>query len=462
MTSRWTPHVLLIAALIAGVVTYFGVKADRLVRIGAGYKAKIACSEIFVAGRDADEILTSEFDGMAAAMRQVTAKVDRQARQVRAAGPLGLGGVRAIYRDGYGCTLANGGGVSTLPAPGGPANMTSWEEAPPRSEGALARVNYAALNAAMDDAFGENGAHHRAVLVAVDGMIVSERYADGFSRETPFLSWSMAKSVTATLVGAAALRGLVEVNDPAPVAEWHGDSARSAITWNDLLRMQSGLAFGEDYDAARSDVNRMLFEEADAGGFAANMTIDHAPGEHWYYSSGTSNLIARTLRQALAADGVDFYQFARETVFDPVGASNVVLEPDASGSFIGSSYVYATARDWARLGQLYLQDGVWDGERLLPEGWVDYVRRPTTASNGQYGAQFWLNFDGGNGRVRFFEGLPEEMFYFAGHEGQYVFIIPDKRMVIVRTGLTRGRSPVEATTPLIKAIYDAVDAPDGA
>ena len=144
---------------------------------------------------------------------------------------------------------------------------------------------------------------------------------------------------------------------------------------------------------------------------------------------------------------------------DPIGAASVTLEPDASGGFIGSSFVYATARDWARLGQLYLQDGVWDGARLLPEGWTDYVRTPTPASDGEYGAQFWLNFDGADGRVRLVPGLPEEMYYFAGHEGQYVFIIPDKRMVIVRTGMTRGRSSIEAVTPLGKEIYDAVGMP---
>jgi hypothetical protein len=462
MTEWKMHHRIFVAAgvLAAAAVIYTGVKADRMARIGAGYQAKIACSEIFVAGRNAKDIIEGEFNDMDPAMELIGVKVDEKQKRVRAGGPFGFGGVRAVYREGYGCTLANAGHVSSLPEPAEPIEPAAWEEAPPVSGQAIERIDYAALDFALTNAFENNDANHRSVLVAVDGKIVDERYAGGFNRDTAFLSWSMAKSVTATLVGAAALRGFLDVNDPAPVPEWEGDAEKSRITWNDLLRMQSGMAFGEHYDQTRSDVNQMLFERADAGGFAARFPVEHAPGDEWYYSSGTTNLIARTLRQVLAEQEIDFHAFAREAIFDPIGAASVVLEPDASGSFIGSSFVYATARDWARLGELYLRDGVWEGERLLPEGWADYVRSPTQASDGQYGAQFWLNSDGEE-RPRFFPGVPENMFFFAGHEGQYVFIIPDKRMVIVRTGMTRGRSAMEAVTPLIKEIYDSVGMPQG-
>lgn len=437
-----------IGAIAAFALVYAGVKADRLIRIGAGYKAKIACSEVFVAGRDAWAVVGGEFAGMPAVMERIKVKLDTDAQTVRAHGPFGLGRARAVYRAGYGCTLANAGRIAPLPeAPAG-FEAAPWPEAP----GNLA------IDRALEAAFADNAAGHRAVLVAVDGRIVAERYADGFDASTPFLSWSMAKSVTATLVGAAVLRGYLDVNDPAPAPEWEGDAEHSKIAWNDLLRMQSGLAFGEDYEIPRSDVNRMLFEKADAGGFAASMPVAHAPGEKWYYSSGTTNIIARTLTQVLARQGLSLHEFAREAILEPIGAASVVLEPDASGNFIGSSFVYATARDWARLGQLYLQDGVWKGERLLPEGWAEYVRTPTAASDRQYGAQFWLNGEGET-RPRFFPGAPEEMYFFSGHEGQYVFIIPDKRMVIVRTGLTRGRSAMAAVAPLVKDIYEAVGAP---
>ncbi len=450
------------AAIAVAVIVQAGVKADRLVRIGAGYKAKIACSEIFVAGRERSDVIPGEFEGMPDAMEQVSVVVKDNAKTVRAKGPFGLGAARAIYREGYGCTLANAGRVAPLPAPPSGFAADPWEEAPPVSGKALMRVDYGAVDYALTRAFEDNTPTHRAVLVAVDGKIIDERYADGFDASTPFLSWSMAKSVTATLVGAAVEHGYLDINDPAPVPEWEGDAQKSLITWNDLLHMQSGLAFGEHYDQVRSDVNRMLFERADAGGMAARSSVEHAPGEFWYYSSGTTNLIVRTLRQVLEQEGADFFAFAQEAVFEPIGAATVTLEPDASGSVIGSSFVYATARDWARLGQLYLQDGVWNGERLLPEGWADYVKTPAGASDGQYGAQFWLNRDGEAGRERFFPGVPEEMFFFAGHEGQYVFIIPDKRMVVVRTGMTRGRPAMPEVAPLLKEIYDAVGFPDAA
>lgn len=451
-----------VVAIAAVFIVYFGVKADRMARIGAGYKAKVACSEIFVAGRDRDAVIPLEFKGMPEAMKQIAVVVDDKAKTVRAKGPLGFGGARAIFREGYGCTLANAGRMALLPAPPPGFAAEPWAEAPPVSGKALMRVDYGAVDFALTRAFENNTPNHRSVVVAVDGKIIDERYADGFDAATPFLSWSMAKSVMATLVGAAVERGYLDVNDPAPVPEWEGDAQKSLITWNDLLHMQSGLAFGEHYDQIRSDVNRMLFERADAGGMAARSSVERAPGEVWYYSSGTTNLIARTLRQVLEREGVDFYAFAQEAIFEPIGAATVTMEPDASGSVLGSSFVYATARDWARLGQLYLQDGVWNGERLLPEGWVDYVKTPADASDRQYGAQFWLNRDGENGRERFFPGVPEEMFFFAGHEGQYVFIIPDKRMVVVRTGMTRGRPAMAEVAPLLKEIYDAVGLPDAA
>ena len=458
----WKLHHRIIAfvgALAAAALIYAGVAADRLARIGAGYKAKVACSEIFVAGRSPRAVIDDEFDGMDAAMEQISVKVNERMQIVRASGPLGLGGIRAVHRPGYGCTIASGGRVGELPPPPESVEAAPWPEAPAASGEAIARVDYDAVDAALTRAFAENAAGHRAVLVAVDGRIVGERYADGFDASTKFLSWSMAKSVTGTLVGAAALQGLVDVEAPAPVPEWQGDPQKSKITWDDLLRMQSGLAFGEHYDQVRSDVNRMLFEKVEAGGAAARMAVEAPPGEVWSYSSGTTNLIARTLAQVLAENDSGLFAFAHEAILAPIGADNVVLEPDASGNFVGSSFAYATARDWARLGQLYLQDGVWNGERLLPEGWTDYVSAPAAASDNQYGAQFWLNRDGANGRPRFFPGVSEETYFFAGHEGQYVFIVPDKNMVIVRTGMTRGRNAMQAVAPLIAEIYAAVGAP---
>ena len=446
------------AALAASVALAFvGFQADRLARIGAGYKAKIACSEIFLAGRGAETVINNEFEGIDPMMTRIKVRVDQNGQNVRASGPLGFGQARALYREGYGCTLANGGRVNALPDLEPVAAGAPWPQAEAASDNALAHVDYAAVNAALSSAFEDNEAAHRAVLVVVDGKIIAERYAQGFSKDTPFLSWSMAKSVTATLIGAAVQRGLISIDDAAPVAAWRDDPVRSRITWRDLLQMQSGLAFEEEYGRPRSAVNRMLFEAPDAGGAAARSVADYNPGEFWHYSSGASNILSSLLRGRLSLQDVDDQQFARDALFGPIGAQSVTLEPDAKGVFIGSSFAYATARDWARLGQLHLQNGIWNGARLLPEDWTAFVAEPASASDNQYGAHFWLNRDGVNGRERFFPGLPEDVYMMSGHEGQYVLIIPSKRMVIVRTGMTRGRDPMPAIAPLITAIYDAVD-----
>lgn len=449
-------HWIALAAGFGGAVLLIsaGISADRLARIGAGYKAKIACSEIFLAGRDPQTVINSEFEGINPVMSQISVTPDQRTKSASAAGPLGLGRTRAVYREGYGCTLANAGRLRALPDASPAFAGDPWPLAT-----AAAGIDRQSLNSALEVAFAENESNHRAVLVIVDGKLAAERYADGFDQNTPFLSWSMAKSVTATLIGAAVLDGLIDIDDPAPVASWASDPQRSKITWRDLLQMQSGLEFEEDYANPRSDVNRMLFEMADAGAPAEQSALTTPPGEVWHYSSGSTNLLSKLLRQELSAAGVEYHRFAREKIFEPIGALSMVMEPDAAGNFIGSSFVYATARDWARLGQLYLKDGVWKGERVLPEGWAAFVGAPASQSDGQYGAHFWLNRDGGSERERFLPGLPEEVYYMAGHEGQYVFIIPSRRMVIVRTGMTRGRAAIPLIAPLLEEIHASVDAP---
>ncbi|MEM9496259.1 MAG: serine hydrolase [Pseudomonadota bacterium] len=429
-----------------------GVVADRTVRIAAGYKAKIACSEIFLAGRDADAVSDIEFAGIHPIVEKTSLVIDETGRSAQTSF-FGLGRAKAVYRDFTGCTLVNGGRLGPPLAPALTDAADPWPLARAISGEALHHVHYAAVDAAITQAIEDETSGTRAVVVAVDGKIVDERYAEGFSAETPMLGWSMSKSVMATLVGAAVLEGHVDIDDA--VSAWPEGDPRAKITWRDLLQMQSGLAFEEDYARSRSTVNRMLFESADAGAVAAREPMTAEPGEVWYYSSGTSNLIARALRNALAAKEIDIYAFAADVLFNPIGASSVVMEPDASGTPVGSSFVYATARDWARLGQLYLQEGVWEGQRILPGGWNDFVAEPAAQSDSQYGAHFWLNRDGGE-RARFMPALPESMYYMSGHDGQYVVIIPSKRTVIVRLGMTRGRPPLEVARPMIEAIASAI------
>jgi CubicO group peptidase (beta-lactamase class C family) len=277
--------------------------------------------------------------------------------------------------------------------------------------------------------------HTRALVVVHHGRIVAERYAPGFDANRPLTGWSMAKTVTNALIGLRVLDGKISATDQALLPEWGGDDdRRRQITLVQLLCMTSGLEFNEDYDSRSSDIRRMLFTEGDKSGFAAAKPLQHPPGKKWSYSSGTTNILARILRQSFSSE-TDYLRFPRERLFGPLGMQSAVFEPDASGIFVGSSYVYASARDWARFGLLYLQDGVWRGKRLLPEGWVaDSIEPTCSAPFAQYGWQIWLKLDESPSLGE--PPFPEDAYYMQGHDGQVVAIVPSLDLVIVRLGFS--------------------------
>ncbi|HEY2445196.1 MAG TPA: serine hydrolase [Rhizomicrobium sp.] len=289
------------------------------------------------------------------------------------------------------------------------------------------------LGRLVDNAFGpaaELGETHALVAIAGGGLVL-ERYAPGFSCETPCPSWSMAKSITHALVGILAGDGLIDIHAPARVAEWQArDDPRRAITLDQLLRMSSGLAFLEAYIADEpSDVIEMLWGKGkdDVGAFAASFPLAHRPGTFWSYSSGTTNIVARLAADVVGARGPAFETFMRERLFEPIGMKSPEPKFDAAGTFIGSSFCFATARDFARFGLLYLRGGVWNGVRILPEGWVDYARTSTfqqTTEQGRYGAHWWLGIAGPGS------------FSANGYEGQFVVVDPGRDLVIVRLGKT--------------------------
>jgi CubicO group peptidase (beta-lactamase class C family) len=298
------------------------------------------------------------------------------------------------------------------------------------------------LNRALDAAFAEpipgKKVYTRAVIVVYDGHLIAERYAPGFHQNMPLLGWSMSKSVTNALVGILVRQGKLDIRRPAPVPEWQStDDPRRKITLDQLLRMSSGLAFQEVY-APLYDATDMLYGSYDFGAYAAAKPLETEPDGKWYYSSGTANIVARIVRQAAERNYEFYYGFMYAELFDKIGMTSALMEPDSSGTFVGSSYVFATPRDWARFGLLYLQDGVWQGERILPEGWVKYTTTPTPkAPRGEYGAHFWLNAgEANNPTDREWPNAPTDTFYADGFQGQRVIVIPSKRLVLVRFGAT--------------------------
>ncbi|MDA1074145.1 MAG: serine hydrolase [Proteobacteria bacterium] len=298
------------------------------------------------------------------------------------------------------------------------------------------------IEQALDDLFDLPHPHGTtyAVLIVQQGAVIAERYAAGANPIYFQYSWSMAKSVTHALVGLLVKDGRIDINDRAPVQEWlSNDDPRSAITWDQLLKMRSGLRFNEDYlDGQVSDVIPMLMGDGrfDTGAFAAAMPLDHPPGTFWSYSSGTTNIICRLLRD-LTGGPTEMLRFMQERLFEPIGMSSATPRFDNSGTFIGSSFLLATPEDFARFGYLYLRDGCWAGRRLLPEGWVDYARTVSYRDpEYTYGAHWWLAPD-------------SPRFMASGYDGQRILIDPANDLVAVRC----GRTAVDHVQP----IWDALD-----
>lgn len=442
MTRRgtWIRRSLLVLLLASGAGLWF--VAIPVITVGTSYKAKMVCSEVFVAGRAVHDVIAAlEIDDLEA-LRTISAEVNEPEGLVTTRFA-GLFERRARHRGELGCALDVGGRWLATTVEGDSAHRANDSRRAMRgSITPLAPPARQALDAAIDQAFAEPDSSRpkrtRAVVVMRGGVIVAERYAAGITADTPLPGWSMTKSVLNALVGIAVGEGKLAIDEPAPVAAWRepGD-ARATITVRHLLQMSSGLAFDEGQSDPRSDILRMLFGEPDMAAFAASREPAHPPGARWDYSTGTSMILSRVLREALGDD--EYWRFPREKLFAPLGMERAVLEADASGTFVASSYMYATAREWARFGQLYLQDGWWRGVRILPEGWVAFTRAPAPAAPpATYGAHFWLRTPG---EYRGPEaGLPPDVFQAVGHEGQFITIIPSYDVVIVRLGRTRHAS----------------------
>jgi CubicO group peptidase (beta-lactamase class C family) len=284
-----------------------------------------------------------------------------------------------------------------------------------------------AFSAPSTPALGES----HALVVVQGGRLIYERYNDGYTPDMTYRSWSMAKSMTHALVGMLVGDGRMDVNAPPDAPEWRtpGDP-RGAITLDQLLRMSSGLDWVEEYLPDRpSDVREMLFfgGKADVAGYAAAKPLAHAPGSFFQYASGTTNIVVRATAQAAGlADAAAYHAFMGERLFDVLGMASAQPKFDDAGTFVGSSFCFCTARDFAKFGLLYLRDGVWDGRRLLPEGWVDYARTPTFqqpgAADDAYGAHWWIDV-GGPGT-----------FSANGYDGQIILCVPDQDLILVRHG----------------------------
>jgi len=420
---------LLLVIILAGAFIYL----NSVMPIITGYSAKNLCSNVFVSGRQAEDI--ENVDLFFSFIKFTSNKVDYDEKSVTSRFLWGKS--KSIYREGFGSTLLKDVPEVTLRKavfpvdtdPGYDKDTTAWPLGDLIPDTISTGIDKTAITEISIQLVNNNAYNGNifAFIVLHKGIPVAEAYKPEFSQNTRFLSWSMAKSFTNALTGILVRQGKMDIMQPADVEEWKGDE-RSKITLNDLLQMQSGLEWNEDY-GSRSDVNLMLFNEGDMSRFAVSSLPEYPAGTHWYYSSGTANIISSLIRKEFESDTA-CYSFIQDRFFEKIGITDAVFEVDPSGDFVGSSYLYATGRDYARFGLLYLNDGVFNGERILPEGWVNYTRNPASASNGEYGALFWLNQSGK------YPSAPEDTYSCNGHDGQYIFIIPSKELIIVLLGFS--------------------------
>ncbi|HEU0135974.1 MAG TPA: serine hydrolase [Flavobacterium sp.] len=413
--------------LVAGTVAYNYPKLDLI----SGFSAKNVASAHFIDGRSLKAI--EEGDNDIPLVSQATNSIDEPAKSATSS-VFGLKKRTAIYREGLGAVLIDDDYDISAPYLVPKRNMQPlplpfpYGNAEP-ADTAFANINYDKLTRAVDNAFDKKGQKQkrtRSVLIIYKDKIIGEKYADGFSKTSKILGWSMTKSITATMFGILQHQKKLNISAPAPIAEWQKDN-RKKITVSDLLHMNSGLQWDENYEEI-SDATTMLFKAKDMTRSQIDKPAVAAPNMKWNYSSGTSNLLSGILRKQFATHQ-QYLDFWYSALIDKIGMQSTIVETDMSGNYVGSSYCWATTRDWAKFGLLYLHNGNWNGEQLFDESWVRYVTTPTNTSNGRYGAHFWLNAG------EHYPDAPRDMYSANGFQGQMIFIIPSRDLVIVRMGL---------------------------
>jgi len=436
-----------ILALLA--VSGCSPRSGNPARIATGYISHVVCSYVFVSGLDPARVSAEDvesnpvFHGFNWALRHT---VNRERREVTARTVGGLES-RAVYRDGVGCLNLNGAPPPAVPTP---AEIDADAQIPVRlpdiAGPEVVEPDRPGLETVLDGVFAEPDPTRlrrtHALVIVHRGHVVAERYAAGVGIGTPLHGWSATKSVNNALLGILVRQGKLRMEDPAPVAVWQtsGDPRR-AITLDQLLRMESGLALGDSLTASFSsswDTSaRMVFNEADMAGFAEGAALTSAPGTAWTYANGNPAILARIVRDQVGGDARHMLQFARRELFAPLGIERATLELDGTGTPIAGAFLFMTARDWARFGLLFLEDGVVGGLRILPEGWVRYSTTPTPGAYVGYGAGWWINRgDSPGARFRREHGMPADAFMAQGIYGQTIVVVPSEQLVIARFGTT--------------------------
>lgn len=446
------------------LVICFIVYLWNFLPIISGHVAKEMCSDIFVSERTATDI--AEHETGIFPYNLATYIVNKEDSSVSTS-IFGFAKRKAIYRKGLGVTLISGISETVLrkqslnviaALPNDQDRINSSFDILSK-DSILAGVDKEKMEAVINKAFNEpfhpDQRQTRSVVIVYDGKIIGEKYANGYTSNSKQLSWSMTKGIINAMIGVLVQLRKLNINAPAPIDEWKNDQ-RNKITIADLMHMSSGLRFWW-FPAGPSDLTNMLFKEPDMSAFALNKSLKDEAGKVFNYSDGSANILSYIIRKTVGDQ--EYYRFPYEHLFYKIGMQQTLLEVDASGTFVGSSYSYATARDWARLGLLYLNNGVCNGERILPEGWVKFTATASNAKNsskgGKYGALWWTNQgDQNNPSNRKYPHVPSDCFSCQGYDGQYLWVIPSKKLVVVRTAFEKGGNldPDDFLSEIIKAL----------
>ncbi|QLE01093.1 serine hydrolase [Galbibacter sp. BG1] len=429
--KRFALYTILLICFALVVVFYFNYPKLNII---SGYSAKNVCSCNFLDDRTKE--FTERHDNNFSPVNLAKNKV-YQTDKLSTSSVYGLQERIAVYREGLGCVLVpKKADLEKISAATAPSRTQKQTNLPypygelPQKDTVFSNLNYQQIDKTVEEAFSNNDVQKtRSVLVIYKDQIIAEKYGDSLNRDSKLLGWSMTKSVMATLYGILQCEGKLKVSNPAPVDAWQNDD-RKNITYTNLLQMNSGLEWEEDY-ATISDVTKMLFLAEDMSAAQAKKEADAKPNEQWNYSSGTTNLLSGLLRKEFSTYE-EYVNFPYKKLIDRIGMHSMVLETDAAGNFVGSSYGWATTRDWGKFGLLYLHNGYWNGDQLFDKDWVDYVSTPAPNSEGLYGGHFWLNAS------KKLPDVPTDAYFADGFQGQRVYIVPSKDLVVVRMGLASG------------------------
>ena len=394
----------------------------------AGYSAKNTASSVFLGERSLS--FTDTTDNNFSPVNLATNAIDKEKKTANSS-VFGLLTRKSIIREGLGSvlTLDKKDEKSNYKTPKRRKTVNDTIPYPygngSHKDSVFESIDYKKLNETVNSIFGVRKT--RAVLVLYKDQIIAEKYSEGFTKDSRILGWSMTKSIMSTVFGILEHQQKINIQDKAPVESWQND-ARKEITIHNLLQMNSGLEWDENYDEI-SDATKMLFLERDMTKVQEEKPLIGKPNETWNYSSGTSNLLSGILRDQFN-NHQSYLDFWYTNLIDKIGMNSMILESDLAGNYVASSYAWATTRDWGKFGLLYLHNGAWNGEELFTKEWVDYVTTPTPTSNGSYGAQFWLNTE------KQLKDVSQNMYFADGYQGQRVYILPDEDLVIVRFGLS--------------------------